>query len=133
MTTRLGPVEVATKAAREIEAINSALYAIADQIRASQQVADGSVILYFTQHKPPCLGCPHLDWKIWKSHPHKLVHRWQAHRIKNPLVRLKRYGKNPELRALVKEALRLEARRSRLVAPLSRLSNLVNRPLAPPK
>lgn len=112
-------------AASEFLWMNKRLIAIAHEIETITPMKSGIVRLYFSIHHKSCLGCPHLVWKRWQYHPLATAKHWQAHPITNPVSRLPRNGRSPELRTLVQEALAIEKHRSALIKPLSSLRKIL--------
>lgn len=103
------------------------------EIRAAQPIRDRAVLMYLYRHKQPCLGCPHVSWKQWRSHPRHPVHRWLAHRLQSPLPHLPRKDDCKDLRPLVVEVLTLERRRAMLVQHLSALARVLATIKTPPE
>ena len=97
------------------------------EIRDAQPIRHGAVLMELYRHKPPCLGCPHVTWKQWKGHPHHPTRTWQAHRLASPLVHLPRGDGAATLRLLVREALSIEQRRTKLVQHLSVLAQVLHK------
>jgi len=117
--------DILTTAADFVTQASSRLVELEAEIRAAQPVRDRAVLMYLYRHKLPCLGCPHVTWKQWRSHPRNPVHRWLAHRLQAPLPHLPRGDDCKDLRPLVVEVLTLERRRAMLVHHLSALARVL--------
>ena len=114
--------DIATAAADFVTQASPRLVEIEAEIRAAQPPRDGAVLMYLYRHQQPCMGCPHVTWKQWRSHPRRAVYRWSAHRLQTPLRHLPHSKDYADLRLLVIEALALERRRTTLVKHLSALA-----------
>lgn len=107
-----------------IRAANDRLRVLETAIRAAQPVRNGAVIMMLKSHEPPCMGCPHPHWLQWRGHPQNTRHQWLGHPVRYPLARLPRWGANPHLRALVREACAITAKRQRVINHLSPLAQM---------
>lgn len=119
---------VALACADDVAAATNRLMAIAMRLQEIQPARDGLVTLSLKACRRKCLGCPHPTWFVWRHHPHRMVYRFSAHRITNPLQRLRSSGEfgtgAAEARTLVREALELIQGRSARVAHLSAVARM---------
>lgn len=122
MSDPLSIEDICTEAATAVSRMAERLVVLEREIRAAQPVRDRAVLMYLYRHDPHCLGCPHVIWKQWRSHPRRPIHRWSAHRIDSPLRHLPRREDCSQARPLIHEAVDLAAHRQVLVHHISALA-----------
>ncbi len=113
----------------EVAQCNARLRYLGEELKRLQPKTDGSVTMLFRQCGKACHGCPHPAWRVWRKRYRGDHYLWLAHRIDHPLKSLSRTGRfaehYPEVRAVVREALRLQKRRAELLAELRRVQRLL--------